>query len=311
LREVQQYSLIAHQHSHHHPNLDARRADNRRRMATALWINVALVAIEVAGGILTGSLAVLADAGHVLTDVGAIVLALAAARLATREGGGRRTFGYRRGEVLAALVNGLVLIGIAVGVVIVGIGRLSGPPHVAGGGVLALGLVAMAGNGLATAVLARGERADINLEAVLRHSAVDAAGAFAVVVSGIVVLATGWRQVDALASFAIAILIVASSVRVVREPVDILMEAAPRGVDVDEVGQAICRVEGVTAVHELHVWTVTPGFEALAAHVVVSRDADRDRARQVLEFELRERFGIEHTTLQMEAEADPGPLQIS
>jgi cobalt-zinc-cadmium efflux system protein len=280
-------------------------------MARALAINVALVAVELTGGLLTGSLALLADAGHVLSDVGAIVLALGAARLAARASGPRRTFGYRRSEVLAALLNGLVLIAIAVAVVIAAIGRLSDPPEVAGGGVLVLGLLALAGNAAATLVLARGDREDLNLEAVLRHSAADAAGALAVVVSGLVVLATGWQAVDPIAGIAIAALIVASSVKLVRDPLDVLMEAAPAGVDVERLGRAICAVEGVTAVHELHVWTVTPGFEALAAHVVVARGADRDRARQVVEYELRERFEIEHTTLQMEEEPEGGPLQVS
>jgi cobalt-zinc-cadmium efflux system protein len=279
-------------------------------MARALWINAGLVAAEIAGGILTGSLALLADAGHVLSDVGAIVLALAAARLAGRAGAGRRTFGYRRGEVLAALVNGLVLIAIAVAVVVTAIGRLSDPPDVEGAGVVGLGLLALAGNALATWVLAGGDREDINLEAVLRHSAIDAAGALAVVVAGAVLLVSGWHPIDPIAGIAIALLIVASSIKLIREPLDVLMEAAPPGVEMDDVGRAICEVEGVTAVHELHVWTVTPGFEALGAHVVVARGADRDTARQVVEYELRERFGIEHTTLQMEEEGDDSPLQL-
>ena len=279
-------------------------------MVRALAINAGLVVAEVAGGLVTGSLALLADAGHVLADVGAIGLALGAGALAARAGGPRRTFGYRRGEVLAALVNGLVLLVIAAVVVVAAIDRLSDPPEVGGAGVLALGLVALAGNMLATWVLAGGDRQDINLEAVLRHSAADAAGALAVVLSGAVVLASGWDTIDPIASIAIAVLIAASSVKLIRDPINVLMESAPAGVDVEGLGRSICAVDGVAGVHELHVWTVTPGFEALAAHVVVVRGADRDRARREVEFELRERFGIEHTTLQMEEEADPAPLQI-
>jgi cobalt-zinc-cadmium efflux system protein len=302
-----------HAHGHLTPPvpgdpLAGRRAANSRRMWIALAINGAMVVAGIVGGILTDSLAVLADAGHVLSDAGAIALALFAARLASRAGGPRRTFGYQRGEVIAALVNGLALLAIAVVVAVAAINRLGDPPDVAGGGVVALGVLELAGNVAAAWVLARGDRVDVNLEAVLRHSAVDALGSLAVVVSGVLVLATGWTGADPIAGLAIAVLIVISSVRLIREPFDVLMEAAPAGVDVDRLGRAMCEVSGVVQVHELHVWTVTSGFEALAAHVVVASGDDRDRARRELEYLLRERFGIAHTTLQMEEGADETAL---
>jgi cobalt-zinc-cadmium efflux system protein len=281
---------------------------NRRRMLIAAAINAALVAAGVVGGILTGSLALLADAGHVLTDLGAIGLALLAVRLATRSGGARRTFGYQRSEVMAALVNGIALVAVSVVIIVAAIDRLSDPPEVKGAGVIVLGLVALAGNGAATWTLAGGQREDLNLEAVLRHTAADALGALGVVVSGVVVLATGWNPVDPAIAIAIAILILLSSVRLVREPLDVLMEAAPPGVDVEALARSVCSVPGVSAVHELHVWSVTAGFEALAAHVVVARGEDRDRARREVEFLLRDRYGIDHTTLQMEEAADEDTL---
>ena len=277
-------------------------------MRLALWINLAMLAGGVAGGLITGSLALLADAGHLLSDVGAIALGLVAANLAARAGGARRTFGYQRGEVIAALVNGLALVVIAVAVVVAALGRLADPRPVEGSGVLVIGLAGLAGNACATWVLARGERSDINLEAVLRHSFADALGSLGVVASGAVVLATGWLQADPVASLAIAALILASSVRLMREPLDVLMETAPAGLDVDEVGRRICATAGVREVHELHLWTVTSGFEALAAHVVVAPGTDRDRARRELEFLLLDSYGIEHTTLQMEEVADPDAL---
>jgi cobalt-zinc-cadmium efflux system protein len=277
-------------------------------MRTALAINAGLLAVGIAGGLLFDSLAVFADAGHVLSDLGAIALGLAAAALAGRGAGSQRTFGYHRGEVLAALVNGLALVTIAAVIVVAAIGRLSDPPDIDAGGVLVVGLVGLAGNAWATIVLAGGERADINLEAVLRHSAADALGSLAVVAAGVAVLAAGWERADPIASIAIAVLILASSVRLVREPFDVLMESAPPGVDVEELAVAMCEVEGVSQVHELHVWTVTSGFEALAAHVVTAKGIDRDRARRELEFLLRSAYGIEHTTLQMEESADPGEL---
>lgn len=296
-------------HSHTH-SLDARRADSRRRMWIALGLNLAMLVAEAVGGLLTGSLALLADAGHVLSDAGSIVLALLAAGLAALPAGGRRTFGYQRSEVLAALVNGLLLVVVAVAIAIAAVGRLGDPPGISGGGVLVLGVLGLAGNLLATAILARGQRQDINLEGVLRHSAADALGSLGVVLAGAVVLAGGSAIVDPLVSLLISALILASSWRLVKEPFDVLMEAAPPGVDVEAVGRGICEEQGVRSVHDLHVWTVTAGFGALAAHVVVAPGSDRDLIRRRLELTLAERFGIEHTTLQMEEEASQALLEV-
>ncbi|HYU60584.1 MAG TPA: cation diffusion facilitator family transporter [Solirubrobacterales bacterium] len=296
--------------AHAHAALDARRADSRRRMWIALAINGSLLAATVAGGIVTGSLALLADAGHLLSDLGAIALGLFAASMAGRSGGPRRTFGFQRTEVLAALANGVALVAIGVAIVIAAIDRLSDPPDVAGAGVVVLGVVGLAGNLAATWVLARGGREDLNLEGVLRHSAADALGSVGVIVSGTVILATGWNPIDPLASLAIAGLILVSSWRLIAEPVNVLMEAAPAGLDPERVGREICSLEHVREVHELHLWTVTSGFEALAAHVVVEREADRDLVRRTLEVMLNERFGIEHTTLQMEEEAGSELLEV-
>lgn len=279
-------------------------------MWMALAINAALLGATLVGGIVTGSLALLADGGHLLSDVGAIALGLFAAGMAGRSGGPRRTFGFQRTEVLAALGNGVALVAIGVAIVIAAIDRLTDPPDVEGAGVVALGAVGLCGNLAATWVLARGGREDLNLEGVLRHSAADALGSAGVIVSGTVILTAGWKPIDPLASLAIAALILASSWRLIAEPVNVLMEAAPAGIDPERVGREICSLEHVRAVHELHLWTVTPGFEALAAHVVVERGADRDLARRRLEVMLAERFGIEHTTLQMEEEAAPQLLEV-
>lgn len=298
-----------HSHGHSHA-LDARRGDSRRRMWVALGINLAMFVAEAVGGVLTGSLAVLADAGHLLSDVGAIGLALFAAGLAARPAGGRMTFGYQRSEILAALVNGLVLVGVAIAVGIAAIGRLGDPPEIDGLGVLALGVLGLSGNFAATVVLARGEREDVNLEGVLRHSAADALGSLGVTLAGAWVLLGGSPIVDPLVGLAIAVLILLSSWRLIAEPVGVLMEAAPAGVDVDEAGAAICREDGVRSVHDLHIWTVTSGFGALSAHVVVSPEYDRDLVRRRIEVLLRERFGIDHTTLQMEEQAPDVLLSV-
>lgn len=279
-------------------------------MWIALAINAALLAVEAVGGILTGSLAVLADAGHLLSDVGSIALALFAAGLASRPGDARRTFGYQRSEVLAALANGLILVAVAVAVGVAAIGRLGDPPGIDGAGVLVLGLLGLAGNVAATAVLAGGRREDLNLEGVLRHSLADALGSLGVVLAGVVVLAGGSTLVDPIIGLVIAVLILASSWRLIKEPFEVLMEAAPEGLDVDEMGAAICSENGVRSVHDLHVWTLTPGFGALAAHVVVAAGSDRDLTRRRLEVLLHERFDIDHTTLQMEEEASQELLEV-
>jgi cobalt-zinc-cadmium efflux system protein len=291
-----------HIHAHAHPHHVHGREANRRRMVVALSINLVLLAVGIAGAVVFHSIALLADAGHVLSDVAAIGLGVLAAAMAAKPASGRRTFGSYRAEILSALANGLILVAVALLVFVEAISRLSDPPDVRGGGVLAIGLIGLAGNVAATVALAGGEREDLNLEGVLRHSAADALGSLGVVVSGLIVLATGWDYADPIVGILIGVLIVLGSWRLVSEPVDVLMEAAPAGIDVDEVGQAMVQVPGVREVHDLHVWTVTSGFPALAAHVLTEPTDEVDEVRQRVEAVLADRFGIEHTTLQMMVE---------
>lgn len=292
----------SHAHGHGgHAHADGR-AGNRGRMGIALGVNLALVLAAVVGAVLFHSIALVAEAGHVLSDVGAIVLALFAAAMAARPARGQRTFGFHRTEILAALANGVALVAVAVFVFVESVMRLSQPSDVRGLGVLVIGAVGLAGNAVATVALAGGDREDINLEAVLRHSAADALGSLAVLVSGALVLATGWDRVDPITGLLLGVLIVAGSWRLISEPIHVLMEAAPAGVDVQEVGTAMAAVDGVREVHDLHVWTVTSGFPALAAHVRTDPAQDPDDVRRRLEGELADRFGIEHTTLQVMVE---------
>jgi cobalt-zinc-cadmium efflux system protein len=268
-------------------------------MGIVLAINVAMLAAGVIGGIAFHSLALLADAGHVLADVGAIALALVAAWMAARPASPQRTFGYRRGEILAALFNGFTLVAIAVLVFVEAIRRLSDPPQVTGAGVVIIGFASLIGNGVATLVLVGGDRENLNLEGVLRHTAADALGALGVVVAGLIVVTTGWNQADAIVSMLIAVLILLSSWRLLREPFNVLMESAPEGIDVQAVGSAMCSVPGVREVHDLHVWTVTSGFPALAAHIRTDPSESADEVRERVEAVLHERFGLDHTTLQV------------
>jgi cobalt-zinc-cadmium efflux system protein len=286
---------VSHDHHHHHHH----RVDDSRRMWIVLAINLAMLAAGIAGGIVFDSLALLADAGHVLTDVGAIGLALFAAWMAARPSGPQRTFGYRRTEIFAALVNGMTLVAVSVFIFIEAVVRLSDPPDVAGGGVLIVGAFGLLGNAVATWILMRGDRTNINLEGVLRHSAADALGSLGVILAGAIVLATGWNQADPLISIGIGVLILLGSWRLLREPLNVLMESAPEGIDVQDVGNAMCSVPGVREVHDLHVWTVTSGFAALAAHIRSDPSESADEVRERIEVVLHERFGLDHTTLQV------------
>lgn len=285
-----------HGHSHDH---GASRAGNRTRMRAALAINLVLLAAGIAGALLFDSVALLADAGHVLSDVGAIAIGLFAAAMATRPPDRRRTFGFARGEILAALVNGLALVAVAVLVIVEASGRLSDPPNVDGLGVLLVGLFGLLGNVAATVALAGGDREDLNLEGVLRHSVADALGSLGVVVSGLVVATTGWAYADGIAGLAIGVLILLGSWRLVTAPLHVLMEGAPEGVDVQAVGNAMVGVGGVREVHDLHIWTLTSDFPALAAHVLIDPSEDVDDVRERLETLLHDSFGIRHTTLQV------------
>lgn len=271
-------------------------------MTQALVINVVMIVLGVAGAVITGSLALWADAGHVLSDVLAIALGIAAAKVAARPARGRGTFGLGRVEILAALVNGMALVAVAVIIAIEAIGRFSDPPSIDGLGVLIFGGLGLIGNLLATWVLVRGDRSDINLEGVLRHSAADALGSFGVIVAGLGIIITGADWLDPVIGLLISGLILLSSWRLILEPVEVLLERAPPGIDVDRVGMAIAALPGVREVHDLHIWSITSGFPALAAHITVDATCEVDDTREAIEQMLELDFEITHTTLQVTAE---------
>lgn len=271
-------------------------------MVQALLINLAMLALGIIGAWLTGSLALLADAGHVLSDVLAIALGIAAAKVAARPASGRGTFGLGRVEILAALINGLALVAVSIYIAYEAIGRFSDPPEIDGMGVFLFGGLGLLGNVLATWVLVRGDRSDINLEGVLRHSVADALGSFGVIIAGLGIVLTGWDELDPIVGLLISVLILISSWRLIREPVEVLLERAPEGIDVEAVGMAIARVPGVREVHDLHIWSITSGFPALAAHVTVDATCVVDDTRRSIEKMLGEEFDLEHTTLQVTVE---------
>ena len=277
----------------------------RRALALALALVVAFMVVEVVGGLAFDSLALLADAGHMLADAASLALALGAAWLAGRPATPARSFGFRRAEILAALANGVALVAVAIWVVIEAVGRFWDPPEVAGGGVLAIGIAGLAVNLAAAGLLHRGRRETLNMSAAYRHVIADAAGSAGVIVAAIVVITTGWTRADPLISVVIAGLICLGAWSILRESVRVLLEAAPAGIDPEEVGAAIAARPGVREVHDLHVWEITSGFPALSAHVIVGDAEDCHRRRRDIAAMLARRFGITHATLQMDHGSGP------
>lgn len=279
-----------------------------RALAVALGLVLAFACVEVGAGILAGSLALLADAAHMLSDALALGLALFAAWLAHRPATPERSFGWRRVEVLAALANALVLVALGGWIVWEAAGRLSDPPGVTGGWVLAAGVAGLLVN-LAAARVLHGAGSGLNVRAAMLHVLADLASSVGVVAAGLVVLATGWAYADPVAAILIGLLVVLSTAGVLRETVGVLLEGAPAGMDVREVSAAIAATEGVAGVHDLHLWTITSGFPALSAHVLVSAGADCHAIRRELEVLLRDRFQLTHTTLQVEHA--PGLINVT
>jgi cobalt-zinc-cadmium efflux system protein len=290
-------------HGHVHAGADA----GIRRLALALGLILALMAGEVVFGAIAGSLALLADAGHMLTDAAALALALGATALAGRPARGRWTFGFRRLEILAAHVNGITLLVVGVVIVYTAVRRLVDPPDVRGGLVLAVALVGVAVNLVATALLARPSRESLNVRGAYLHLATDLAAFAGTAVAGGLVLATGWDRFDPVASLVVAALIFWSSWILLRESTRILLEVSPVGAEPGEVAEAMLAVPGVVEVHDLHVWTVGSGFPSLSAHVLVEPGADCHGIRMQLASLLTDRFGLSHSTLQVEHAA---PMQL-
>jgi cobalt-zinc-cadmium efflux system protein len=280
----------------------------RKALTTALALVLAFAGVEVVAGLVADSLALVADAAHMLSDAGALGLALFAAWLARRPATPARSFGWRRAEVLAALVNAVVLVGLGAWIVWAAIGRFSDPPDVSGGWVLAAGAAGLVVNVAAARVLHRAGPG-LNVRAAMLHVLADLASSAGVVLAGLVVLVTGWPYADPLAGLVIGLLVVVSTFGVLRETVGVLLEGAPAGMDAREVGAAIASTGGVVDVHDLHLWTITSGFPALSAHVLVAPGADCHAIRRDLEVLLRERFDLEHTTLQVEHA--PGLIKLA
>ncbi|MFN2431483.1 MAG: cation diffusion facilitator family transporter [Gemmatimonadota bacterium] len=304
-----------HRHSqgaHRAREAHGRRAEERRPLLLATLVTAVVLVAEAAGGILTGSLALLSDAGHMLTDLASLVLALVALGMAGRPATLRKTFGYHRLEVLAALLNGLTLWAVVAFLAWEAVQRLHAPSAVAVEGMLMIAGVGLAANLVTAFLLGRVEGGGLNLRGAFLHVIADLLGSVGTIAAGGVILFTGWLAADPLASLLICALILFSSWTLIRDAVNVLMEGTPRGMEVEAVQGALLEEAGVKGVHDLHLWTVTSGFHALSAHVEVDPELDRERVLRRLNFTLRERFGLTHTTLQLEEPRRPhaGALQI-
>jgi cobalt-zinc-cadmium efflux system protein len=294
-------------HDHH----DHRLAADRRALTIALVLVASIMGAEVVAGIVADSLALLADAGHMLTDAAALAFAVVAATMAARPAAGRWTYGYSRLEILAAQANGITLGLLAIWIVWSAVHRLIDPRDVRGGLVLVVALAGAVVSVAASVVLARASRESLNVRGAFLHTATDVAAFAAAALAGGLILATGWNRFDPIASLLVAALMLWSSAHLLRESTVIFLERAPSDVDPEAIGRALVDEADVVEVHDLHVWTVTSGFPALSAHVLVEPGADCHAARRRLERRLADRFGLTHTTLQVDhAEPATTPVEL-
>ena len=273
---------------------------NRRALALVLALTAGYTVVEIIGGLLTGSLALLADAGHMLSDNLSLGLALFAAWLAQRPATPNKSFGYRRAEILAALANGVTLVAVSIWVFVEAYSRLREPTEVLGGPMLLVATLGLLVNATGAIILYRSGGGSLNVDGAMRHVFADALGSVGAIVAAAIIILTGWRYADPLVSVAIGILILGSSWKLLKDSTNILLEATPPDLDASEVGRKMATAEGIVEIHDLHIWTITSGFPALSAHVLVGRQEDCHARRRELEDILAQEYGISHTTLQVD-----------
>ncbi len=280
---------------------------DRRALAVVFALTTGYLIVEVIGGLITGSLALLADAGHMLSDSVSLGLALFAVWIVNKPATPNRSSGYKRAEILAALLNGVTLVAVSVWIFYEAIRRFSDPPEILGGWMLLVAVVGLLVNVVGAVILSRSGGESLNVQGALRHVLADVMGSVGAIAASLIIIFTGWTYADPLISVVIGVLVLASSWKLLRESISILLEQAPQGLDAEAVGEKMVGAEGVEEVHDLHVWTITSGFPALAAHVLVGREEDCHERRRDLEVLLEHEFGIEHTTLQVDHVGDHDP----
>jgi cobalt-zinc-cadmium efflux system protein len=298
---------MAHDHAGHSHGVDS--DADRGRLTVALGLIVTFMVVEVATGVIAHSLALLSDAGHMLTDAAAIGFSLFALQLASRPAKGAMTFGFRRVEILSAQANGVTLLILAAFITYEAIRRLFNPPHVRGGLILVVALIGILVNLAAVRTLAKANRKSLNLEGSFRHVLTDLYGFIGTAIAAGVILLTGFQRADPIVSVLIAGLMASSGLSLVKASGRVFLEAAPTGLDPRTIGETLVGQPGVVEVHDLHVWEITSGFPALSAHVLVTADSDCHAARRQMEAILHERFALDHTTLQVDHSGE-GLLEI-
>ncbi len=299
-----------HQHGHGHHHRHDARSVGRQRLAWALALQFVYMLAEAVGGWMADSLALLADAGHMLSDVAALGLSLFALWLAQRPPTARHSYGYYRAEILAALVNGATLVGISLFIFSEAVSRFGQPHEVRGGLMIAVAIGGLIVNLAGMALLHGGRSASLNIRAAWLHLAADALGSVAALAAGGLVWARGWTWADPAASIVIGLLVIYSSWGLLQESVAILMESTPAGIDLNQVRESLQQAPGVRDVHDLHVWTITAGMVSLSAHVLVTGGAEHRQVLADIRSRLAERFGISHVTIQIEPD-DVGPCESS
>jgi cobalt-zinc-cadmium efflux system protein len=297
-----------HDHSGHSHALSPE-AD-RRYLTAALVLIAGFMAVEVVIGVIAGSMALISDAGHMLTDAVSLVLALIAMRLAARPARGHLTYGLKRAEILSAQVNGITLLLLGAILGYESVRRLITPPEVEGGLVLGTALTGIAVNIVAVWLIGKANRSSLNVEGAFQHLLNDLWAFIGTAVAGLVVLLTGFMRADALASLVVVVLMLKAGYGLVRASCKILLEAAPASLDPERIGRELAAWPGVAEVHDLHIWTITSGYPALSAHVLVHKDLDCHNTRTLLQHHLSAEYGIQHTTLQTDHVLD-APEQAS
>src|SRR6478735_3068811 len=292
---------MGHGHDHGHA---AGRAEDRARLRWVLGVTVVVLAFEVVGAFVTGSLALLADAGHMATDAAAVVLALGASYVASRPAGPRSTFGLHRAEILAAMVNAVVLLVVCGYLAYAGISRLADPTSVDAGPMIAFAAVGLVANAVSLVILKRSDTGSLNLRGAANEVLADLVGSILAVLAGVVILLWGWDRADSIASLVIAVLILPRSLVLLRDSASILLENAPAGMDLADVRRHLMEMPGVVDVHDLHAWTITSGMPSLSAHVTVTQEALAEHGVGGLLDQLSrctaEHFDVRHSTFQVE-----------
>lgn len=293
-----------HGHSHGAPVTGTAAAAYRGRLRVALGITITVMVVEVVGGLLADSLALIADAAHMATDALGLGMALLAISFANRPATGNRTFGYARAEILAALANCLLLLGVGGYVLYEAIQRFVTPADTEGGLTIVFGLIGLVANMISLTLLVRGQKESLNVRGAFLEVAADALGSLAVIIAAVVILTTGWQAADPIASLAIGLMIVPRTLKLLRETLDVLLESAPKDVDMQDVRSHILALDGVEDVHDLHAWTITSGMPVLSAHVVVRTDVLNAIGNEKMLHELQgclgDHFDVEHCTFQLE-----------